>query len=72
MANLSELNGIIDEMFTVLSTLIGNVVDLLTGDLITLALVGSLITLLVGFFYVVFKYIRNMMENSITGKNVKK
>lgn len=68
MANLSELNVIITDLFDVLGTVINEVVDLITGDLLVLTIVGAFISLIVGVIFLIFKYLKNTMNQSITMK----
>ncbi len=68
MANLSELNTIIVEMFGVLSTLIGEVVNLITGDLLVLAVVAGFISLILGFIGLVYNMVKKHFNNATTMK----
>lgn len=65
MANLSDLSTVITDMFAVIGTLISEVVTLLTGDLLVLAVVGALVALIVGLIYTFLAYIKTQMNNSI-------
>lgn len=67
MANLSDLNVVITDLFGVLSTLIAGVVDLITGDLLVLTIVGAFITLIVGVIYSVLQMVKGQV-----GKGMKK
>lgn len=68
MANLSELDGIIVDLFGVLGTLIDEVVTLLTGDLLVLAVVGAFIGLIIGLIVLLFNYVRSIFNNSVKMK----
>jgi len=59
MANLSDLNVVITDLFGVLSTLIAGVVDLITGDLLVLTIVGAFISLIVGVIFLVLRMVKN-------------
>jgi len=62
MANLSDLNTIITELFGVLGTVINEVVDLITGDLLVLVIVGAFITMIVGVVYGILRYVRKSLN----------
>lgn len=65
MANLSSLNTIISDLFGVLGTLINNVVTLITGDLLVLAVVGGFVTLILGVIALVYKSIKGYISQNI-------
>ena len=68
MANLSELNIIISDLFGVLSTLIGEVVTLITGDLLVLAIVGGFVTLILGIIAVIYNYVKKSANSGVKMK----
>lgn len=65
MANLSSLNTIISDLFGVLGTLINNVVNLITGDLLVLAVVGGFVTLILGVIALVYKSIKGYISQNV-------
>ena len=65
MANLSSLTTVISAMFDVLGAIITGIVDLLTGDLLVLAIVGAFIGLIVGLITWLFSYVRNVTQSSV-------
>lgn len=71
MANLSSLNTIVSDMFGVIGTLISEVVNLLTGDLLVLAVVGAFVGLIVGFIALIFTSIRGYLSKSVSGARMK-
>lgn len=71
MANFSELNTTISDLFGVIGTLITEFVDLLTGDLIILAVVGAVIGLVVGLIVLLMGYIRKIFSNSVPSAKMK-
>ncbi len=72
MANLSELNGVVTDMFGVLGTIISGMVDLLTGDLLVLAVVGAFVTLIVGIIMLLFSYVKKTFSNSVPATSMRK
>ncbi len=68
MANLSDLNLIITDLFGVLSTLISGVVDLMTGDLLVLGIVAGFISLILGIIALIYQTIKNSTNNSVKMK----
>lgn len=65
MANLSDLNVVISDLFGVLSTLIAGVVDLITGDLLVLTIVGAFIALIVGVIYAVLAMVKKQVNSGM-------
>lgn len=65
MANLSDLNVVITDLFGVLSTLIAGVVDLITGDLLVLTIVGAFIALIVGVIYSVLAMVKKQVGSGM-------
>lgn len=65
MANLTDLNTLVGELFTVIGTLITNIVDLMTGDLVVLVVVGAFITLIVGIILLLLNYVKNTFNSSM-------
>lgn len=65
MANLSDLNVVITDLFGVLSTLIAGVVDLITGDLLVLTIVGAFIGLIVGVIYAVLAMVKGNVNKGM-------
>lgn len=65
MANLSSLNTIISDLFGVLGTLINNVVNLITGDLLVLAVVGGFVSLILGVIALVYKSIKGYISQNV-------
>ena len=61
MANLSDLNQIIQDLFDVIGTIINEVVNLMTGDLLILAIVGAFVAFIIGVIYMLFAYIGKTM-----------
>lgn len=59
MANISDISPMITDLFSVISTLIGEVVTLITGDLLVLTIVSAFIGLIVGIIYMIFKFIKD-------------
>ncbi len=72
MANLSELNTVVTDMFGVLSTIISGMVDLLTGDLLVLAVVGAFIGLIIGIISLLFGYIKKTFGQSVPSTKMRK
>lgn len=70
MANLTELNTIIVELFDVISTIIGEVVELITGDLLVLTIVGAFIGFIVALIYMILKYVQN--ATNLSSMKIKK
>lgn len=68
MANLSALTSVITDMFAVIGTLITEMVNLLTGDLLVLAVVGALVGLIIGLIALLFTYVKKWFSNSIKMK----
>lgn len=58
MANLSSLNTLISDMFGILKTLISEMVELMTGDLLVLAVVSSFIGFLLSVIALLFVLIK--------------
>ena len=69
MANISDLNTVISDLFGVLGTLITGIVDLLTGDLLVLAVVGAFIAFIIGVIYGLLAFVKKHMDNSVKMKN---
>lgn len=65
MANLSDLSQVITDMFGVIKTIISEMVTLLTGDLLVLAIVGSFVALIVGIISLLLNYVRNQFGSSV-------
>lgn len=63
--NFGVLNTTISEMFLVIAVLVSEVTDLLTGDLIVLAIVGSLIAFIIGLITLLLTYLRNITNSSM-------
>lgn len=63
--NLSALNGVISDLFGVIGTIITNMVDLLTGDLLVLAIVGAFVGLIIGIIALLLAYMRNTMSSAV-------
>lgn len=68
MANLSDLNVVITDMFSVIGTLIGEMVSLLTGDLLVLAVVGAFVGLIIGIIALLLNYVKNQFGSSVKMK----
>ena len=64
MANISDINPIVTDMFSVISTLINEVVTLITGDLLVLTIVGAFIALIVGIIYAVLNYVKSAVGST--------
>ena len=58
MANISDLNVIVADLFGVIGTLIGEIVNLITGDLLVLTIVGAFIALIVGLIYGLLNFVK--------------
>lgn len=72
MANLSELNTVVTDMFGVLGTIISGMVDLLTGDLLVLTVVGAFVALIVGIIALLFTYLKKTFSNSVPSTKMRK
>jgi predicted lysophospholipase L1 biosynthesis ABC-type transport system permease subunit len=70
--NFSNLNETVVALFGVIETIIAEVVDLLTGDLLVLVLVGALVGLIIGLIYMVLRFVRGWLSSSMQGANMKK
>lgn len=68
MANLSDLSTVITDMFGVIKTIISEMVTLLTGDLLVLAIVGSFVALIVGIISLLLGYVRKQFGTSVSMK----
>lgn len=64
MANFTELNTVITDLFGVIATLISEVVTLMTGDLLVLAVVGAVVGLILAVIYGLMTFIRNHVSSS--------
>ena len=64
MANISDINPIVTDMFSVIATLINEVVTLITGDLLVLTIVGAFIALIVGIIYSVLNYVKSAVGST--------
>lgn len=64
MANISDLNLIVTDLFGVIATLIGEVVNLITGDLLVLTVVGAFIALIIGIIYSVLNYVKSAVGST--------
>lgn len=71
MANLSELNTVITDLFTVIGTIITNMVDLMTGDLLVLAIVGGFVSLILGIIFALLYFIKGHFKKSVSGTKMK-
>jgi hypothetical protein len=71
MANLSGLVTIVNDMFDVLDALITNMVDLMTGNLIVLVVVGAFITLIVGIIVLLLNYLKKAFGNAVPSTKMK-
>ena len=65
MANLSDLNGVIEQLFVVIGTIITNMVNLLTGDLLVLAIVSAFVGLIIGIIVLLLNYMKGTLGTSI-------
>lgn len=68
MANLTALTQVVTDLFGVLDVLIEGIVNLMTGNLLVLAVVGAFVTLIVSIIYVLIAYIKKQMNSSISMK----
>jgi len=64
MVNFTQVDTLITEAFGLLSTLIGEVVTLLTGDLFVLAVVAGVVALIVGLISFFYKWIKDAIQGS--------
>lgn len=64
MANLSDLSLVVSDLFGVIGTLITEMVTLMTGDLLILAIVGAFVGLIIGVITLLFKYMKNQFSSS--------
>lgn len=71
MANISDLNTIVTDLFGVIATLIGEVVNLITGDLLVLTVVSAFILLIVGIIAAVLNMVKGSVSSGtkMKGKN---
>jgi len=65
---LSGVSNIITELFGVVSTLITEVVTIMTGDLLVLVIVGAFITMIVGVIYLILDYIKKAVGGGVRMK----
>jgi len=63
--NSSALVGTVNGMFDVIKALISNTVDLITGDLLVLTIVGLLIAFIVAVVVAVVKFVKNTTQNAM-------
>lgn len=68
MANLSDLSVVIADLFGVIGTIITEMVTLLTGDLLVLAIVGAFVGLILGIIGLLFTYVKNHFGRSVKMK----
>lgn len=68
MANISELSTVITDLFGVIGTIITEMVTLLTGDLLVLAIVGSFVGFIIGVIALLFKYMKGTFGSSVKMK----
>ena len=64
MANFTDLITTVDGMFDVLDVIIENVTTLLTGNLMVLALVGGMISLILGLIASVYLLVTRFFNKS--------
>ena len=65
MANLTDLSTTISDLFDVLDVVITNVVDLMTGNLLVMVIVGLFIGLFVAIIASLILFIKNSLTSSI-------
>lgn len=71
MANLTGLVNIVNDMFDVLDALITNMVDLMTGNLLVLIVVGAFIGLIVGIIVLLLNYIKKAFGSAVPKTRMK-
>ena len=63
--NSTALTELVQGIFDVIAVLISEFVDLITGDLLVLAVVSALITFFVGLIYLLIRYIQRSANSSV-------
>ncbi|MHA1381176.1 MAG: hypothetical protein ACTSRG_22640 [Candidatus Helarchaeota archaeon] len=68
MANISDLGVVISDLFGVIGIIINEIVNLITGDLLVLAIVGAFITFIIGIIVLLLNFMKGTIGGSVKMK----